>query len=123
MGTAGTRCCSTGRRSASTYRHSSGPPSTATTRTRRSWSSRPTNMTGTTTSANTVCSWGSEPVRRIGHVISDLLEIVVCPGCRAHPLREHRFSAEDGVLACSNCGRWYPIEDGLLELLLEPLSY
>ena len=56
-------------------------------------------------------------------MISDLLDIVVCPGCHAHPLREHGFGGRDGALSCAACGRWYPIEDGLLELLVEPLGY
>lgn len=29
----------------------------------------------------------------------------------------------DGVVWCTNCGRWYPCEGGLLELLVEPLVY
>ena len=56
-------------------------------------------------------------------MIRDLIDILVCPGCRAHPLREHTFQDGDGALSCPSCSRWYPIEDGLLELLVEPLGY
>jgi SAM-dependent methyltransferase/uncharacterized protein YbaR (Trm112 family) len=59
----------------------------------------------------------------------DLLDVIVCPGCRFHPLRREMFeprpgaSRPDGVIVCPGCGRWYPIEDGLVELLVEALAY
>ena len=59
----------------------------------------------------------------------DLLDLIVCPGCRFYPLRRETFEPRpgvnrlDGVIVCPGCGRWYPIEDGLLELLVEALAY
>src|SRR4051812_44629123 len=32
-------------------------------------------------------------------------------------------SVDDGVVACSTCQYWYPIEDGLLDLLTGSLAY
>ena len=59
----------------------------------------------------------------------DLLDVIVCPGCRFHPLRRETFEPRpdvtrlDGVIVCPGCGRWYPIENGLVELLVEALAY
>lgn len=59
----------------------------------------------------------------------DVLELIGCPGCRSHPLRQDTFEVGplgeplDGVVWCTACGRWYPLEGGLLELLVEPLAY
>ena len=59
----------------------------------------------------------------------DVLEVAVCPGCRHHPLHRETFRADehgrarDGAVSCPSCGRWYPVEDGLLELLVEELAY
>ncbi|MDQ5857691.1 MAG: methyltransferase domain-containing protein [Acidobacteriota bacterium] len=52
-----------------------------------------------------------------------------CPACSAERLESEAFSSADdgaiadGVLWCPGCGGWYPIEDGLLELLSGPLAY
>ena len=62
-------------------------------------------------------------------VRSDILDVAVCPGCRFRPLNREVFSADDhgepldGVVWCPQCRRWYPLEDGLLEFLVEPLGY
>ena len=59
----------------------------------------------------------------------DVLELAECPGCRFHPLSRETFTVGprgqplDGVVWCPRCGRWYPLEGGLLELLVEPLAY
>ena len=59
----------------------------------------------------------------------DVLDMLVCPECGEHPLRYESFamSGKDdilhGVVWCSTCGNWYPIEDGLLELLGSALAY
>lgn len=59
----------------------------------------------------------------------ELLEFVVCPACRTHPLQREAFRADesglplDGVVWCTGCRRWYPLEGGLLELLVESLAY
>jgi SAM-dependent methyltransferase len=59
----------------------------------------------------------------------DVLDVAVCPGCRSWPLRRETFTTDangeplDGVVSCPECKRWYPLEDGLLELLVEPLGY
>ena len=59
----------------------------------------------------------------------DVLDLLVCPECGEHPLRYESFAMSGereilhGVVWCSSCGNWYPIEDGLLELLVGPLAY
>lgn len=52
----------------------------------------------------------------------DLLELVCCPECRADlrlqsPARDATGEIVTGTLACSGCGRTYPIEDGIPNLL------
>jgi hypothetical protein len=44
-----------------------------------------------------------------------LLDIVVCPACHARLA----FTEKNEALACTGCGRVYPIEDGLPVLLIE----
>ncbi len=44
-----------------------------------------------------------------------LLEILACPGCHGR-IREH---PETGWLECVDCGRRYPVQDGIPVLLLE----
>jgi len=52
-----------------------------------------------------------------------------CPACGAGSLESEAFSSAgdsaivDGLLWCRECRRWFPIEDGLLELLAGPLAY
>ncbi|MFL5925908.1 MAG: methyltransferase domain-containing protein [Gaiellaceae bacterium] len=58
----------------------------------------------------------------------DLVDVLVCPACRASPLRHEALPIEgesrrDGVYWCTQCERWYPEQDGLLELLDERLAY
>ena len=59
----------------------------------------------------------------------DLLEVVTCPNCGSRLLGREVFRAShagdplDGVVWCTSCRRWYPLENGLLELLIEPLAY
>jgi SAM-dependent methyltransferase/uncharacterized protein YbaR (Trm112 family) len=61
-----------------------------------------------------------------------LLNVLRCARCGAHPLRHQRFDTLDtadgaelitGVVWCAGCMAWYPVEDGLLELLDGPLVY
>ena len=47
-----------------------------------------------------------------------LLEILVCPACRA----EVRPTADDSGLGCTGCGRVYPIRDGIPVMLVEEAS-
>jgi hypothetical protein len=47
-----------------------------------------------------------------------LLEIVICPACRAD-LRE---LAADAGLECVACGRVYPVVDGIPVLLVDQAS-
>ncbi len=60
---------------------------------------------------------------------ADVLSRLVCARCRQWPLESEAFSGRadgeilDGVARCAACGAWYPIEDGLLELLDAPLAY
>ncbi len=54
-------------------------------------------------------------------VEAQLLEILACP-CPEHaPLVEHAADRDEaeGYLACTSCGRRFPIRDGIPVLLLE----
>ena len=59
----------------------------------------------------------------------DIVPILRCAACQAGNLAHEAFELEqdgatkDGVLWCRRCGHWYPIEDGLLELLTGRLAY
>ena len=46
-------------------------------------------------------------------VPSDLLEILVCPIDKA------TLRAEASALICTQCGRHYPVEDGIPNMLVE----
>lgn len=54
---------------------------------------------------------------------------LICPACGQSGLRASAFSEAGageilaGVAHCAACSRWYPIEDGLLDLLLGELAY
>ncbi len=45
----------------------------------------------------------------------DLLEILACPACDSRP----KVSLENDRLVCSECGRRYPIRDGIPVMLVE----
>src|SRR4051794_5677156 len=59
----------------------------------------------------------------------DLLSLLVCPQCGEHPLRCESFGGDEGgqivngVVWCSCCASWYPVEGELLELLPDALAY
>jgi SAM-dependent methyltransferase/uncharacterized protein YbaR (Trm112 family) len=59
----------------------------------------------------------------------ELAERLVCPGCGHHPLSIDAFERRPdgkiitGILWCPECRAWYPIEEGLLELLVDTLAY
>lgn len=59
----------------------------------------------------------------------EIAKSLVCPECRAGDLQSEPFDIDrsgaikDGVLICTSCGNWFPIEDNLLELLAGPLAY
>jgi uncharacterized protein len=44
-----------------------------------------------------------------------LLALLVCPSCRGRL----ELAADGSVLACSGCGRRYPVRDGTPVLLVE----
>lgn len=46
-------------------------------------------------------------------VKKELLDILVCPACRAKVL------LEQDMLSCGNCGRRYPIRDDIPIMLIE----
>jgi uncharacterized protein len=50
-------------------------------------------------------------------MLKQLLDILVCPvpECRK-PLR---LAADEGSLACTGCGRIYPVRDGIPILLID----
>jgi ubiquinone/menaquinone biosynthesis C-methylase UbiE/uncharacterized protein YbaR (Trm112 family) len=58
-----------------------------------------------------------------------LLDLIVCAGCDAETLRATSLGTDQnpelshGVVWCASCMAWYPVEDGLLELLPESLMY
>jgi uncharacterized protein YbaR (Trm112 family) len=47
-----------------------------------------------------------------------LLEILICPACHGSLLQD---DANDG-LECENCGRVYPVRDGIPVMLVEEAS-
>ena len=54
----------------------------------------------------------------------DLLDILACPACKAHPLElrvenEKGNEIEKGQLKCPNCGRTYPIESSIPNMLVK----
>jgi uncharacterized protein YbaR (Trm112 family) len=55
---------------------------------------------------------------------SGLPERLLCPFCldpgaqlESKPFREEEYLVIDGILRSVSCGEWYPISNGLLELL------
>lgn len=56
-----------------------------------------------------------------GRMRADLMEILVCPLCRAELRlaveREDGGEIVAGTLTCTKCGEVYPIEDGIPNLL------
>ena len=58
-----------------------------------------------------------------------VLPLLVCPACRSGGLEVQAFRSPvegrigDGVLFCEGCGGWYPVEDGLPDLLVGELAY
>jgi len=46
-------------------------------------------------------------------ISKELLDILVCPACKTKVL------LEDERLICHNCGRKYPIRDGIPVMLIE----
>lgn len=59
----------------------------------------------------------------------EVIPLLKCPACNFLELKHLTFSEkasqeiEDGVLWCANCMNWYPIQDGLLDLLTGSLTY
>jgi ubiquinone/menaquinone biosynthesis C-methylase UbiE/uncharacterized protein YbaR (Trm112 family) len=59
---------------------------------------------------------------------ADLTSLLRCAACDRSGLRLHVFSefapsvCEEGVLACQDCRRWFPIADLVLELLPDALA-
>jgi uncharacterized protein YbaR (Trm112 family) len=45
----------------------------------------------------------------------DLLEILACPACDSRP----KVNLESDRLVCTECGRRYPIRDGIPVMLVE----
>ncbi len=54
-----------------------------------------------------------------------LMDILACPIDKHYPLDLHVFEEKDeiveGLLVCSECGRWYPIMDEIPQLLPDDL--
>ncbi|MDR0471132.1 MAG: Trm112 family protein [Nitrososphaerota archaeon] len=54
-----------------------------------------------------------------------LMEILACPIDKHHPLDLHVFEEKDeiieGIIICTQCGRWYPIRDEIPEMLPDEL--
>ncbi len=53
------------------------------------------------------------------------MDILACPICKSHPLSLHVFEEREeiveGLLTCSNCGRWYPIIEEIPYMLPDEL--
>ena len=61
-------------------------------------------------------------------VRSEVLGLLRCPECAHGPLRGEAFAEnadgiDRGVAWCAACGSWFPIEDGIVELLRGSLAY
>ncbi len=54
-----------------------------------------------------------------------LLDILACPICKHYPLELYVFEEKDeineGLMTCTNCGRWYPIIDDIPRMLPDEL--
>jgi len=54
-----------------------------------------------------------------------LLDLLACPICKHHPLNlevfEEKEEIVEGLLTCSQCGRWYPIIDEIPHMLPDDL--
>jgi ubiquinone/menaquinone biosynthesis C-methylase UbiE/uncharacterized protein YbaR (Trm112 family) len=56
-------------------------------------------------------------------------EFFLCPSCYNTGFEIEEIDSfedgdiENGLLICKSCKEWYPIEDGVLELLIKPLRY
>lgn len=49
-----------------------------------------------------------------------LLELLVCPACRATlRLEEHRAGGQGVELVCTGCGLAYPVRDGIPVMLVD----
>jgi len=55
--------------------------------------------------------------------------LLICPACGAADLQAQVFgfgeegSIASGVLHCRSCRQWFPVEEGILELLSGGLAY
>jgi len=46
-------------------------------------------------------------------ISKELLDILVCPACKT------KVVLEESMLCCANCGRRYPVRDGIPIMLIE----
>ena len=59
---------------------------------------------------------------------SEVISLLRCPECLHSPLSLHEIELEgdglvrEGAVACDGCGRWFPIEDFMLDLLPDALA-
>ena len=59
----------------------------------------------------------------------ETIPLLNCPSCSSSNIEHTTFveyspqEINDGVLWCGNCKNWYPIQDGLLDLLTGELAY
>jgi uncharacterized protein YbaR (Trm112 family) len=54
----------------------------------------------------------------------DLLDILACPACKAHPLdmtveKQDGNEIVKGKLKCPKCGKAYPIDDSIPNMLVK----
>jgi uncharacterized protein YbaR (Trm112 family) len=59
----------------------------------------------------------------------NILHFLKCPACNSYQLAIDEISTynqtevNEGIIWCTNCMTWYPIENGLLEFLSGDLIY
>ena len=56
-------------------------------------------------------------------MFEELLEILLCVECKCDTLSYHEFTEKDGIVVCSSCNAWFPVDEGVLEFLPKELEY
>jgi SAM-dependent methyltransferase/uncharacterized protein YbaR (Trm112 family) len=72
------------------------------------------------------------PFSHLGNktMIDDIIQYLICPNCRDHDhqldllpiIRDNDGYIMEGILVCTSCNSWFPITDGILELVSGSLA-